>query len=124
MVCCTPSGYIIFSLRNLRPRINKTSNFTVIYSKTLLLFFKSKIILKMFCYWSASHYDTITQPHLLSCYIINFNDHISSYFLQDIVHLNHFLYPIVHVIHFLCHKEAVVRRYSVKKMLLEFLQNS
>ena len=44
----------------------------------------------------APHHDIITQPHLLSCYFINFNDHISSYFLQTIVQL----------IHFLCHSPS------------------
>ena len=51
--------------------------------------FWSKVI---FFYWFASHHDIITQPQLLSCYIINFNDHISSCFLQTTAHFIHFLY--------------------------------
>ena len=55
----------------------------------------------LFCYWLALHHPITTQPHLLSCYIINFSHHILSYFLQTIDHLVHFLQNMFHLIHFL-----------------------
>ena len=55
----------------------------------------------LFCYCFASYYDINPQPHLHSCYIINFNDHISSYFFQIIVYLIHFFQITAHLIHLL-----------------------
>ena len=43
-------------------------------------------------YEFASHHDIMTQPQLLSCYIINFNDPIHLISIRPIVHLIHFLY--------------------------------
>ena len=72
-----------------------------------LLYFDqvSKYIEKctLFCYWFIYtiyimtyyiHHDIITQPQPLSCHIINFIDHISSYFLS--YHSQPHLFPSDH----------------------------
>ena len=52
----------------------------------------------LLCFF-ALHRDIITQPHFYHCYITNFAVHISSLFLQTVVHLIHFFQTIVHLIY-------------------------
>ena len=72
---CCPQGKL--------PPYSKNRNYFSPYFKTII--FRSSLILRgaetmNVGYWLASHNIT-TQPHLLSWYIIKFNDHISSYSL-------------------------------------------
>ena len=75
---------------------------------------------EMFCCSFTSHHDIITQPHLHSCCTINFNDHISSYLFQTILHLVHFLQTIVHFIHFLQTIVHLIHFYLLKSIVFRF----
>ena len=70
------------------------------YDLLILFFWNKNIVYPLLCYWLPSHHEIMTQPHLHSCYTIDFNYHISSYFSLTMAHLIYFLQTTVHFIHF------------------------